>query len=114
MNISKVKLVWKFLTGGREGVLDYVIDVANSLMAQLAASGGGENAKTYLGYAQKVLGTMQGLEWLCPQKWRTAYGLTVTAVADVAAALADLNVTSEEISGCYAAFQCAYSAWRAE
>ncbi len=114
MNISKIKIVWKFVTGGREAVLDYVIDCANTLMAQLAESGGGENAKTYLDYAQKILDTLSGVKWLCPSKWQTAYGLTVTAFADTVAALADLTVTGEEIESCYAAFKSAFSAWRAE
>ena len=114
MNISRVKLVWKFLTGGREAVLDYVIDAANTLMARLAESGGVANAQTYLGYAQKILDSLSGLKWLCPSKWQTAYGLTVTAFADTVVALADLTVTGEELESCCAAFKSAYCAWRAE
>ena len=36
MNISKLKLAWKFITGGREGVLDYALDCANTFTDRLA------------------------------------------------------------------------------
>ena len=113
MNISKVKLVWKFLFGGKEAVLDYVIDVANNLFAKLAEAKQ-EQVKGYLAQAQKILSTMQGVKWLCPSKWQDAYGETVAAFETVVTALSDLNVTTEEIKDCYAAFKTAYAAWRTE
>ena len=32
ISISKFKIIWKFLFGGKEAVLDYVLDVANNLV----------------------------------------------------------------------------------
>ena len=113
MNISKLTIVWKFLTGGREAVLDYLIDLANNLFAKLAEAKQ-EQVKGYLAQAQKILATMQGVKWLCPSKWQDAYGETVEAFETVVTALSDLNVTTEEIKDCYAAFMTAYAAWRAE
>ena len=113
MNISKIKLIWKFIFGGREAVLDYVIDVANNLFAKLAEAKQ-EQVKSYLAQAQKILSTMQGVKWLCPSDWQNAYCETVEAFETVVVALSDLNVTTEEIKDCCAAFQSAYAAWRAE
>ena len=113
MNISKFKIVWKFLTGGREAVLDYVLDVANNLVARLGDAKQDE-IKGYLASAKSVLAKMSDLTWLCPQKWLAAYGATLSAFGDLVDALADLKVTAEEITEVVAAFQTAYSAWRAE
>ena len=112
ISISKLKLVWKFLTGGREAVLDYVIDVANNLAAKISDAKQ-EEIKGYLASAKSVLAKMSDLTWLCPQKWLAAYGATLSAFGDLVEALADLKVTAEEIQSVVAAFQTAYSAWRA-
>ena len=113
ISISKFKILWKFLFGGKEAVLDYVIDVANNLFVKLAEAKQ-EQVKGYLAQAQKILATMQSVKWLCPSKWQEAYGDTVEAFKTVVVALSDLNVTTEEIKDCYAAFMTAYAAWRAE
>ncbi len=113
MNISKFTLIWKFLFGGKEAVLDYVIDVANNLFAKLADAKQ-EQVKGYLVQAQNVLTTMESIKWLCPSKWQKAYAETVDAFATVVTALTDLNVTIAEVNECYAAFQTAYCAWHAD
>ena len=113
ISISKFKILWKFLFGGKEAVLDYVIDVANNLLAKLADAEQ-KQVKDYLAQAQKILATMQSVKWLCPSKWQEAYGDTVEAFETVVTALNDLNVSTEEIKDCYAAFKTAYSAWRAD
>lgn len=113
MEISKFKIVWKFLTGGREGVLDYALDCANNFAAKIPDAKQ-EELKGYLATAQKVLDTLSNLSWLCPKKWMFAYGHTVAAFADVVSALGDLKLTADEIATITAAFQTAYAAWRAE
>ena len=113
MNISKFTIVWKFLTGGREGVLDYALDCANSFAAKIPDAKQ-EELKGYLETAQKVLDTLSGLSWLCPKKWALAYGHTVAAFADLVSALQDLKLTADEIATVTAAFQTAYASWRAE
>ena len=113
MNISKFKLVWKFLFGGKEAVLDYVLDVANNLAAKISDAKQDE-IKGYLAVAQNILKKMSDLTWLCPQKWLAAYGATLSAFGDLVEALADLKVTAEEIDGIVTAFQTAYAAWRAD
>ena len=113
MNISKFTIVWKFLFGGREAVLDYVIDVANNLAAKISDAKQ-EEIKGYLASAKSVLAKMSDLTWLCPQKWLAAYGATLSAFGDLVDSLDDLKVTAEEIQSVVTAFQTAYAAWRAD
>ena len=113
MSISKFKIVWKFLTGGREAVLDYVLEVANNLVSRIATAKQ-EEIKGYLSVAQSLLTKLDGYYWLCPQKWLAAYTATLSAFADVVSAISDLKLTLEETTQIVAAFQTAYAAWRAE
>ena len=113
MNISKLKLAWKFITGGREGVLDYALDCANTF-ADRIADAKREDIKSCLSTARNILDTLNSLSWLCPSKWRQAYVLTLSAFADLVAALDDLKVTQDELTAVCNAFRIAYAAWRAE
>ena len=38
MNISKIKMAWKYLTGGIGSVADYLLDVLNSAIASIDPS----------------------------------------------------------------------------
>ena len=111
--MSKIKIVWKFLFGGREAVLDYILDTANSLVAKISEAKQ-EEVKGYLAQAETILGTLDKYSWLCPQKWLAAYTATLSAFADVVSAMSDLKLTSDEVTSICAAFQTAYAAWRAE
>ena len=113
MNISKLKLAWKFITGGREGVLDYALDVANTFADRLAEAKK-EDIKSYLATARKVLDTMSAVSWLCPNKWLAAYEETVAAFGALVAALNDMKVTPDELTVVCNSFRIAYAAWRAE
>lgn len=113
MKISKIKLAWKFITGGREGVLDYGLDVANTFASRIADATK-EDIKVYLATAHSILETLNSLSWLCPSKWRQAYALTLSAFADLVSALDDLNVTPDELTAVCNSFRIAYAAWRAE
>lgn len=113
MNISKLKLAWKFVTGGREGVLDYGLDVSNTFAARLPDAKK-DDIKSYLATARNILDTLGALSWLCPSKWRHAYALTLSAFADIVSALDDLKVTKDELTAVCNAYQLAYAAWRAE
>ena len=113
MNISKLKIVWKFLTGGREGVLDYCLDVANTIADRIPSAKKDEIGK-YLATARKVLDTMSALSWLCPKNWLIAYEKTVAAFFHLVAALDDIRVTPDELTDVCNSFRIAYAAWRAE
>ena len=111
MKISKLKIAWKFMTGGREGVLDYALDVANTFADRLADAKKDDIGKC-LATARNVLDTLVSLSWLCPTKWQTAYALTLQAFGDLVAALEDLKVTTDELTELRDAFRVAYAAWR--
>lgn len=113
MNISKLKLAWKFLTGGREGILDYALDCANTF-ADRIADAKREDIKSYLSTARNILDTLNSLSWLCPSKWRQAYALTVNAFANLISALSDLKITPDELTSVCKSFKLSYAEWRAE
>ena len=113
MNISKFKLVIKFLFGGGEAALDYVLDCANTLAAKLPDAKKDE-IKGYLAIAEKTLETLDAVSWLCPARWQKAYWATTQAFANLVSALDDLTLTADEITHVANAFQLAYAAWRAE
>lgn len=113
MNISKLKLAWKFITGGREGILDYCLDVANTIADRIPNAKKEEIGK-YLAMARKVLDTMSAVSWLCPKKWLAAYEETVAAFGALVAAFDDLKVTPDELKKVCNSFRIAYAAWRAE
>lgn len=70
--------------------------------------------KSYLATARNILDTLNSLSWICPSKWRQAYALTLSAFADLVAALDDLKVTPNELTAVCNSFRIAYAAWRAE
>jgi len=113
MNISKIKLVWKFLTGGGTGVVDYVLDVGNTIADRLPDAKR-EEVGRYLATARKVLDTMDAVSWLCPKKWLDTYEKTVAAFGALVAALNDMKVTKEEVENVSNAFKLAYASWRTE
>ena len=113
MNISKIKLAWKLITGGREGILDYGLDVANTFADRLADAKK-EDIKYYLATACNILATLSSLSWLCPSKWRQAYAFTLSAFADLVEALDDLKVTPDELTAVCNSFKLSYAEWRAE
>ncbi len=113
MKISKLKIAWKFVTGGREGVLDYALDVANTFAARLADTKK-DDLGMCLSMARNLLRTLDSLSWLCPSKWRQAYAITLSAFSDLIAALQDLNLDKDELTAVCNAFRLTYAAWRAE
>lgn len=112
MEISKLTLVWKFVTGGREGVLDYCVWHGNSFVNNLDSEKKDE-LKSHLDKATKILHTLDSLHWLCPTKWLSSYTATVNAFREVVNALDDLNVTTDEVKRVAAAFKGAYDSWMA-
>ena len=113
MKVNKLKIAWKFMTGGREGVIDYALDVANTFADRLPDAKK-DDIKAHLATARNILDTLNSISWLCPLKWQYAYALTVSAFADLVSALDDLKVTPDELTAVCNSYQLAYAAWRAE
>ena len=112
MKVSYIKLAMKYLFGGKEAVLDYILDLANAAVANLSAANK-EKIKAAVALAENLLGWMDKLLAFCPQKWRGAWNETTLALAAVVNAADDLEVTPEELKDVTAKFAVAYAAWRA-
>lgn len=112
MAISKLTIVWKYLTGGKEAVLDYVLGVANNLVDKLDEKKK-ENVSSYISMAEDILSFMENVSWLVPKKWSVAYGKTLYAFTDLVVALEDFKVTTEEVERVVKNFREAYDYWMA-
>lgn len=111
MNISKLKIAFKYLFGGMEAVVDYLLDIVNQALAAIDPTKRKKIAAAYNTLC-KVLATMTSLAWLVPTKWQSAYKATLGAVADAADALADFKIESAELTKVRDAFNAAVLAWR--
>lgn len=111
MSISKVKIAFKFIFGGKEAVIDYILGVLNSFLAQAAISD-----KTRDGYelAMKVLYYLQKYASWCPRKWEKEYSLLIQTVSTLTGVFQDTQITREEVEACIAQFQKAYAEWNSE
>ena len=110
MDISKLKIVWKYLTGGVGAVADYLLALLNACLSNLDPA---DKAKVQavLNVADRVLATLTALKWLCPTKWQTAYAATMAAVLAVVTALEDLNIDKGELDAVRDAFAKAVESW---
>ena len=111
MNISKLKLVLKYLTGGVGSVADYLLDVLNAALANIDPANK-QKIQLALNTAQRVAATLSAFAWLCPTRWQTAYAKTIAAVEAVTASLADLKLEPAELERIKSAFSAAVGAWR--
>lgn len=113
MNISKLKIVWCYLTGGGTKVIDYVIDVANNAVNGLNESSK-DKVREVFDAIGKILSTARSMYWLVPSKWQSAFSATLEALDGVRAACDDMAVSREELDAIVVSWAKAYSAWRAE
>lgn len=111
MKISYAKIAFKYVFGGKEAVLDYILDLANTAVASLSTDNK-EKIKSVLEFANKLLALMDKLLVFCPAKWRGAWQSTTLALAAVVSAAEDFSITSEELTDCKTKFQVAYALWR--
>lgn len=113
MEISKIKIAWKYVFGGIGSVADYLLDLGNSALAGLSPEKK-ERVQGALNLFLRITATMNALAWLCPTKWQTAYRESVEAVQVVASALEDLTVTSDELAKVQKEFGEAVAAWKSD
>lgn len=113
MDISKVKLLWKYVFGGFGSVADYLLDLGNSALAALDP-GKKERVQGALNLFLRITALMNSLAWLCPTRWQSAYVESVEAVTAVAAALEDLEVTQDELAKVRKEFGEAVAAWKSD
>lgn len=111
MDISKFKIAWKYLFGGMDSVMEYLLEIANKALAAIDPADRAKIAAAY-NTIDRVLAVLVALKWLCPTKWQSAYGATVTAVEVTLKMLEDFAITPAELSKVKDAFNAAVLAWR--
>lgn len=112
MNISKWKVVWKFITGGSVGVVDYLLTVLKNALNGLGDVTK-EKIQAVLNLAMKVLSIAQAVRIFIPVKYQLAYDLTIKALQTLIASLQDLEVTGTELKAFIDGYNEAYAAWMA-
>ena len=111
MNISKFKIVWKYLFGGTSSVVEYVLGVLNKALSSIGETSK-EKVQACLNTAIRVLSVLNAIKWLVPTKWQTAYGNTIFAVQGVVDSLSDLEITKDELTIVADRCKAALAAWK--
>lgn len=111
MNISKFKIVWKYLFGGTSSVVEYVLGVLNKALSSIGETSK-EKVQACLNTAIRVLAVLTAIKWLVPTKWQTAYGNTIFAVQGVVDSLSDLEITKDELTTVADRCKAALDAWK--
>ena len=113
LEVSKLSIIWKWLTGGIEKVADYLLELMNTALANLDDKDK-ESIQAVLNYATKIAASLTAFAWLVPAKWQTAYKATLKAVQAVVDALSDLTITADELLQLKDDFAAAVLAWKGE
>lgn len=111
MNISKFKLLIKFLFGGTEAALDYLLDVFNNIMSSESVARRIEQA---VNIGRFIVEFMDDHQSWCPSKWLPYYRAVYTAIMSVVDAFSDGKVTPDDIKRVKEQFQIAYATWRSD
>ena len=114
MNVSLLKITWLIATFRKSQVPQYLLDVANNWVADAMSENTRAKVALCLSRGRTILAAMRNFAWLCPERWRKDYELTVAAFEAVVAACEDYKLTIEEISECATAFKIAYAEWCAD
>lgn len=110
MNISKWKVVWKFITGGGVGVVDYLLTVLKNALNGLGDVTK-EKIQAVLNLAMKILSVAQAVRIFIPVRYQLAYDLTIKALQTLIASLQDLEITGAELKALIDGYNEAYAAW---
>lgn len=113
MNISKIKLALKYLFGGIDSVVEYLLDIVNQALGKIDPENRAKIAAAF-NTVQKVLATLNAMRWLCPTKWQNAYGVTIQSVEAVVSALEDMEISAADLTLVKDAFNAAVAAWRTD
>lgn len=113
MNVSKLKLLIKYLFGGFDSVVEYLLDIVNRALKSLTPVTK-ERIAAARNVVSAVLSTLDAFQWLCPTRWQHAYVSTIVAVQDTLSALSDYEITQDELAKLAPAFKDAVAAWRSD
>jgi len=109
MNISKLKVVLKYMTGGIESVIEYLLDLFNEMIAKLPA----EEVAKYAQLAKDVAVFVSNLCVLIPSEAKkVAAKKTAECFEELAAALIDSKMDKEELDVIIEKAKIAIKAWK--
>ena len=114
MNVSLLKITWLIATFRKNQVPQYLLDLGNNWVADAMSENTRAHVALCLSRGKKILAAMHDFARLCPEKWRSAYELTVKAFETVVAACEDYKLTMDELNECAIAFKIAYAEWCAD
>lgn len=112
MNLwNKITLGTKFLFGGWESALDYLLGFLNDFLAKPNVAGKVEKVRDTAAWA---LDWLLKLKIYVPTKWHNEYNAVTDVVADVIAVANDGRLTAAELTGLAASFKAAKAKWEAD
>jgi len=114
MNISKAKIAYYLLTFQKSKIPQYLLDVGNNWVVNGLSGSTQEKVKDALNTGRNILAALVKYSWLCPERWRKSYELTISAFAEVVSACSDLKIEVHEIESVAGAFKIAYAEWCAD
>lgn len=113
MNISKLTIAFKYIFGGIESVVDYLLDILNNALNSLDPKDQ-KKIQAVSNTALKIVSVLKTLQFLIPTKWQTAYDSIIVAVERVFVALEDLKVDNAELFEIQDSFKEAVNAWKGD
>ena len=102
--------MWKFITGGSTGVVDYLLTVLKNALNGLGDVTK-EKIQAVLNLAMKILSIAQAVRIFIPVKYQLAYDLTTKALRTLVVSLQDLEITGAELQALINGYNEAYAAW---
>ena len=105
---NKIKLGTKFLLGGWEPALDYLLEFFNDYLGKENVA---PNVAKVVETAKYVLDWLVKLTPYVPEKWRNEYDAISGVVADIIAVAKDGKLDSDEIVALVDSFKEAKKKW---
>lgn len=111
MDVSRIKMFFLSLWGGKEAVADYLLDIANNAVQKLI-DGNKEKWDGAYSTLTKVAKFLDCLGWVLPKSWVADYNRVAGCIETILLALEDGKLTSEEAKEIGEKFRLAYAGWR--
>lgn len=105
---NKITIGAKFLFGGWESALDYLLGFLNDYLAKPNIA---ENAKKVYDTASWAVSWFSKLENFVPQKWHNEYASILHVALSIVDVAADGQISSDEINDLVEAFKIAKAKW---
>lgn len=105
---QKITMGTKFLFGGWESALDYLLKILNEFLAKPSIA---ENVKKVYDTCIWALNWLLKIKTYVPQKWLNEYNAITDVVADVLSVAADGQLTTEEVIALGDSFREAKAIW---